>query len=80
MIDFGFLATAPSDEITISRTQRNVHVLAETLALFVAAPLTVYIAHTATGLASWQRDFLWALATGTVLVDGYLLHKYLGQT
>lgn len=64
------------NEVCISKTQRNVHVAAEALAVFVVAPLTGYIAWKNKDLPDWSRVFLGAVAVGTIVIDGGLLISY----
>jgi hypothetical protein len=62
--------------VSITRGQRNLHVLAEGLAVFAVAPITAYIAYTGKFLPMWQRQFLGLVAAGTIVVDGFLLWRY----
>lgn len=71
----GAVRELPSGEIAISRSQRNVHVFFEALAL-PAAGLTAYVAYSNKSLPDWQRNFLYAMAITTVIVDGGLLISY----
>lgn len=64
-----------SGEIAISKTQRNVHVFFEALAL-PAAGLMAYMAYTNKNLPDWQRGFLYVTAVTTIVVDGGLLISY----
>lgn len=72
----GAVRELPSGEIAITKTQRNIHVLFEGLAVFAVAPLTAYIAYSNPFLKPWQRGFLYTVAAGTILVDGGLLLSY----
>lgn len=71
----GAVRELPTGEIAISRSQRNVHVFFEALAL-PAAGLMAYMAYTNKALPPWQRNFLYATAITTVIVDGGLLISY----
>jgi len=74
----GAVRTLPSGEVAISKTQRNVHVFFETLAL-PAAGLMAYVAYANPFLPQWQRGFLYTTAAVTVLVDGGLLLSYMRE-
>ena len=56
----------------IPEWQRNLHVVSETLAL-ISIPFTFAAAAAARGP---HKRFLWALAIGTLLVDGLLLLQW----
>ena len=71
----GAVRELPSGEIAISKSQRNVHVVFEALALPFAG-LLGYIAYKNKGLPDWQRNVLYAGAVATVIVDGGLLISY----
>lgn len=60
----------------ISAEQRRVHVVAEALAVVLVAPLLGYVA-TRPELPDWARVGAGAAAVGTLLVDGWLLSRYL---
>ena len=62
--------------VCITAQQRRVHVYAETLAVVLVAPLLGYAA-TQRELPDWARYGLGAAALGTLLVDGWLLKRYL---
>jgi hypothetical protein len=62
--------------VCISDQQARLHVAAETLALLVAVPLSVYFA-ARRDLPMWARIAAGAVAAGTLAVDGYLLRRYL---
>lgn len=74
-IRVGAVRELPSGEIAISKTQRNVHVFFEALAL-PAAGIMGYMAYTQKQLPDWQRGFLGITAAATVIVDGGLLISY----
>ena len=57
--------------------QRKLHMASEALAIGAVAPVSAYIAATNPQLPRWQRTFLYGLAVGTLIVDGYLLGKWL---
>jgi len=57
--------------------QRALHIATEAIAVGLVAPISTYIALTNPQLATWQRLFLYGLATSTLVVDGYLLAKWL---
>lgn len=65
----------PTGEIAISKSQRNVHVVFEALAIPFAGVLA-YIAYNNKTLPPWQRNVLYAGAVATVIVDGGLLISY----
>lgn len=71
----GAVRTLPSGEIAISKTQRNIHVFFEALAL-PAAGVMFYMAYSNRLLPPWQRNFLYATSIATVIVDGGLLISY----
>lgn len=73
----GAVRELPSGEVAISKTQRNVHVFFESLAVFVAAPLCITIAATNKTMPQWQRGFLYTMAGVTLAVDGGLLLSYM---
>lgn len=56
--------------------QRGLHIATEALAVTVVAPVTLYIAANNPQMPRWQRGFLYAVAVGSVFVDGYLLAKW----
>lgn len=71
----GAVRTLPSGEVAITKTQRNIHVFFEALAL-PAAGLMAYMAYSNKFLPPWQRSFLYVTAITTVVVDGGLLISY----
>lgn len=74
----GAVRNLPTGEVAISKTQRNVHVFFEGLAVFVAAPVCIAIASNKQ-LPEWQRGFLYTMAGVTLVVDGGLLLSYMKQ-
>ena len=58
--------------------QRNLHMVAETVALVAIAPVLWKISEAPT-LTPTHRQFLKGVALGTVVVDGYLLLKWLEE-
>lgn len=60
----------------IPEQQRQVHVVSELIALVLVTPLLGYVA-TRRELPDWARYGAGAAALGTVLVDGWLLSRYL---
>lgn len=60
----------------ITEQQRQVHVVSELVALVFVAPLLGYVA-TRRELPDWARYGVGAAALGTLLVDGWLLRRYL---
>lgn len=60
----------------ITEQQRRVHVAAETVALLAVAPLLLWVA-TQRQLPDWARMGAGVAGVGTLLVDGWLLSKYL---
>jgi hypothetical protein len=55
--------------------QRNLHIITESLAVFILAPILIYI-----GLKQknqWYKSFLIILGIGTLIVDGYLLSQWI---
>lgn len=61
----------------VSKERKQLHVASELVALTAVAPVTAYIAATNPQLPRWQRWFLYAVAAGTLAVDGYLLAQWL---
>lgn len=61
--------------VTITRTQRHVHVAAETVAVFAVVPFMGYLA-TRKELPDWARATSGAIALGTLIIDGGLLLAY----
>lgn len=59
----------------ISKSQHKVHVVAESIALFVVAPFLLSVSKNE-GLTESQRRGLQATAVATILVDGYLLTRW----
>ncbi len=57
------------------KKQRGLHIASEAFALFVIAPTLWHMSKKPT-LNKDERDFLKVVAVGTVLVDGYLLAKW----
>lgn len=60
----------------ISPRQRQVHVASETVAVLVIAPFLAYLAQRR-ALPTWARVGAAAVAVGTLVVDGWLLSRYL---
>jgi predicted nucleotidyltransferase len=60
----------------ISKSQRQLHVLSEGVALFVIAPFLLSVSKNE-GLTEGQRRGLQATAVATILVDGYLLSRWM---
>lgn len=58
--------------------RRKVHVASESVALVTALPLAIYGA-TTKRLPIWARVGFGALAAGTAVVDGVLLHSYVTE-
>lgn len=71
----GAVRELANGEIAISKSQRNIHVFFEALAL-PAAGIMGYMAYTQKQLPSWQRTFLGVTAAVTIVVDGGLLYSY----
>jgi len=68
---------APEDYHCIPSTQRNLHVGSELLAVGLVAPLLMGVALGDARLDKNERAFLFAVGAGTLLLDGYLLFKFL---
>lgn len=64
------------NEVCISKTQRNVHVTFEALAVFAAVPFLLYLAQKP-GLKDWEKYGLYGMAGATLIVDGGLLLSYM---
>ena len=56
--------------------QAGLHMATEALSAFVLAPMVGYIALANPQMPAWQRYALYAIATGTIVVDGYLLTQW----
>jgi hypothetical protein len=65
-------------EVLISDDQRTVHVTAEAVAVFVAAPFSIWLAFQKK-LPPWARALSGAIGIGTLIIDGGLLYKYLSE-
>ena len=63
-------------EVCISNAQRRIHVATEAVAVFAVAPFLIYLAATKENLKDWERGILYAVAGGTLLVDGGLLLSF----
>lgn len=61
--------------VGISQSQRRLHILSEAAAVTLVAPFMFYVA-TRKELPSWARFAAAAIGVGTIVVDGYLLAKY----
>lgn len=72
----GAVRELPTGEIAISKSQRDIHVAFEALAI-PAAGLMAYMAYTNKTLPGWQRGFLYTTAAVTIVVDGGLLISYM---
>ncbi len=59
--------------LCIPLKQARAHVRWELAAVFLVAPLLVYIGLTQSQLPTWQRVALLGTAAGTLLIDGSLL-------
>lgn len=62
----------------VPQSQRQLHVASESIALLVIAPFLLGVAQTPT-LTPAQRQGLRATAIATILVDGYLLTRWLNS-
>jgi hypothetical protein len=62
---------------TIDPTQRRVHVVAETIAIVGVMPFLVWAATRRRKLQPVEKGVLVSVALGTVLIDGWLLHRFL---
>lgn len=67
-----------SDGVCISEAQRRVHIVAETAALAVVAPFTVWLA-TRKELPVGVRALSAAIGATTLVVDGLLLDRFLNH-
>jgi hypothetical protein len=61
----------------ITKRQRNLHVTAEAIAVVAVAPLLLHVAAQERPLTKTERHAVTAVAIGTLLIDGYLLYRYL---
>ena len=59
--------------------QASLHMVTEAIAVLAIAPITFYIARSNPELPKWQRNFLYGVAAVTVVVDGYLLIKWVAE-
>lgn len=64
------------NDVRITPTQRTLHMTTEAVALFAVAPFMIWISGQKS-LEPWARKYAMALGLGTLLVDGYLLSRYL---
>lgn len=62
--------------ICISPSQRKLHTAAETLALFLVVPFMAYLAQSKR-LPGWARATAGLVGLSTLVVDGYLLYRYI---
>jgi hypothetical protein len=62
--------------VTIPRSQRTLHVTSEAVALFAVAPFMIWLSGQKS-LEPWARNYAMALGLGTILVDGFLLSRYI---
>jgi hypothetical protein len=71
------VARAPR-RVEISRTQRDLHVAAETIAVVVAAPFSIWLAlQQKYPLPQWARILSGTIGVGTLAIDGGLLFQFL---
>ena len=63
----------------IPRSRKQIHVASEALAVVAVAPYLFWVSNQ-TGVAPNTRRMLRVIAAGTVLLDGYLLLQYLGDS
>lgn len=64
--------------VCISRGQQTIHIIGEVLAL-VAAPLLAYAAFKSPRLSKNERILVGSVAVGSVIIDGYLLTKWMSR-
>lgn len=69
------MAVAPA---CITPQQRSIHVLGETVAVFAVTPFMLWLG-TRKELPNWARGTSVAIAAGTLLIDGWLLFRFLGS-
>lgn len=69
------MALAPA---CIPPEQRSVHVVTEAIAVFAVVPFMFWLA-TKRELPTWARGTSLAIAAGTLLVDGWLLTRFLRE-
>jgi len=62
----------------IPPAQRSLHVVTEAVAVFAIAPFMFWLA-TKKQLPPWARGTSLAIAAGTLLVDGWLLTRFLRE-
>lgn len=63
----------------VSPAQRKIHVSTEAIAVFAIAPFLVWAASRDRKLNNVEKGLLVATAAGTVIVDGWLLHRFWRQ-
>jgi hypothetical protein len=61
----------------ITPEQRSVHVVTEAVAVFAVTPFMFWLG-TKKELPTWARGTSLAIAAGTLLIDGWLLVRWLG--
>lgn len=66
------------ERVSITKAQRDVHVAAEILGLTVVAPFSFYLATRKT-LPAWARAASAGVGLGSLILDGYLLSRYLEE-
>lgn len=64
------------NSVQISPIQRRVHVVAEAFALLAVVPFMLYVATRERKLTSGEKGLLATAAIGTLVVDGWLLHRF----
>lgn len=63
--------------VEISERQRDVHVASEAAAVALVAPFLIYAGTRKRPLTPTEKKGLVAVGVMTLIVDGYLLNKYL---
>ncbi len=66
------------DEVILS-PQRKLHIYTEALSVFVAAPFLIWVATREEKLTKTEKGLLLAFATASIIIDGYLLTRFLGD-
>ena len=74
VMPLGYLGQAPPPTC-IPDDQREVHIIAESVAVFAVAPFMFWLS-AQKALPEWARGVSFVVGAGTVAVDGWLLWKY----
>lgn len=68
----------PRRGVCIDEGQRRVHLFGEVLGIAVA-PTMFYAATRSSWFSPWQRAALQSIALGTLVIDGYLLARWISR-